>query len=121
MKPQFIDVHSHVNFSDYDSDREDVIKRALDANVWMINVGVGKEESKSAVMLGEKYKEGLYAIVGQHPTSEEIFDKDFYRNLAKSKKSWASVNADWIFFRLRIKLRRTSLIMKSRSLLFADR
>jgi len=86
MKPQFIDVHSHVNFSDYDSDREDVIKRALDANVWMINVGVGKEESKSAVMLGEKYKEGLYAIVGQHPTSEEIFDKDFYRNLAKSKK-----------------------------------
>ncbi len=87
MKPQFIDVHAHLNFADYDADREETIKRALDAGVWMINVGVEKKESKLAVELAEKYKEGVYAIVGQHPTSKEDFDLDFYRKLAKKQQS----------------------------------
>ena len=86
MKPQFIDVHAHINFSDYDADREDVIRRARDAGVWMINVGVEQKESKLAVELAEKYSEGVYAIVGHHPTSTEEFDVDFYRKLAKNKK-----------------------------------
>ena len=107
MKPQFIDAHSHVNFSAFDADREETIKRAQEAGVWVINVGTQKDTSKSAVELAEKYSEGVYAIIGLHPihtsvshhdkeelseeakafnSREEIFDKDFYRNLAKSKK-----------------------------------
>jgi TatD DNase family protein len=100
MKPQFIDVHAHVNFPDYDADREDVIKRALDAGVWMINVGTDRESSRSAVALAEKHPEGTYAIIGQHPTSEEDFDIDFYRTLAKSKKVVGIGECGLDFFRV---------------------
>ena len=86
MKPQFIDIHSHLNLSDYDADREETLRRAQDALVWVINVGVEKKESQFAVEIAEKYSDGVYAIIGQHPTSEEDFDLDFYRKLAKNKK-----------------------------------
>jgi len=41
-----IDTHAHLNFSDYDKDRDKVIKKCLDNNVWMINVGTDYESSK---------------------------------------------------------------------------
>ena len=66
MKPQFSDVHAHLNFSDYDADREETIRRALDDGVWMINIGVEKKESQFAVELAEKYSEGLPAQSGDY-------------------------------------------------------
>lgn len=67
-KPIFFDIHSHVNFRDFDSDRSEVIQRALSAGVWMINVGSNLEDSKKAIEIAEKYDEGVYATVGVHPT-----------------------------------------------------
>ncbi len=57
MKPEYIDIHSHTNFSDYDEDREAVIKRALGNGVWMINVGTELETSKKAIEIAHQYKE----------------------------------------------------------------
>ena len=103
-KPEYIDIHSHVNFDDYDSDRDDVIKRAKDAKVWMINVGTGIETSKQGVALAhseaEKGNNGVFAIVGLHPiyTSQfvlrdgtiksegEEFDKEAFRELLRDPK-----------------------------------
>lgn len=105
--PKFIDIHSHVNFAAYDEDREAVVQHALDAGVWMINVGTQKDTSKSAVELAEKYEKGVYAIVGIHPihtdksyhdekelgagnkefTSRgESIDENYYRELLKHPK-----------------------------------
>ena len=67
MKFQYIDVHAHVNFPEFDEDRDIVIKRALDEGVYIVNVGTDIESSKSAISIVEKYKEGVYAIVGIHP------------------------------------------------------
>src|SRR3989338_6301694 len=67
MKPEFIDVHAHLNFAAFDADREMTIKRALDAGVWMINVGTQQDTSRKAIELAEKYQKGVYAIVGLHP------------------------------------------------------
>jgi TatD DNase family protein len=71
MNPEYIDVHAHVNFPDYDADREEVIKRSLDAGVWMINVGTTLQSSKDVVAIAEKYDQGVYAIVGLHPVHVE--------------------------------------------------
>jgi TatD DNase family protein len=60
-------VHAHVNFPEYDSDRDAVIQRALDASVWMINVGTTLQASREIVALSDKYPEGVYSIVGLHP------------------------------------------------------
>lgn len=83
-----IDTHAHLNFPDYDKDRNEVIKRCLDNNVWMINVGTDYESSKKAIEISEKYPQGVFASVGMHPENigKEIFDLKRYKNLAGSKK-----------------------------------
>ena len=106
--PKYIDIHSHVNFKAFDEDRDEVIKRALDNNTLIINVGTQIDTSKKAVEMKNQYQEGVYAIVGLHPihtgasyhdekelgeggkefTSRgEIFDKESYRELLKNKKA----------------------------------
>lgn len=105
-KNLIIDTHAHINFNDFKGDSKDVIKRALDSDVWMINVGAEKTTSERAVNIAEEYKEGVYAGVGLHPShlveqdveyeengelvkyksKPEEFDYDFYLNLAKNEK-----------------------------------
>ena len=67
-----IDSHTHIQFLEFDADRDAVVKRALDAGIWMVNVGANIESSKKAVELARKYKEGVYASVGIHPVRDEI-------------------------------------------------
>lgn len=71
-----IDSHCHLQFKAYDQDREEVIKRNLAEDVWMINVGTRYDTSANAIKLAEKY-EGLFATVGVHPihaTKPDSFD-----------------------------------------------
>ncbi len=86
MKPQYIDIHAHANFAAYDADRQAVIQRALDAGVWMINVGTQKETSASAAALATQYESGIYATVAVHPVDAEVFDPAYYRSLAANPK-----------------------------------
>ncbi len=106
MKNLLIDTHAHVNFNDFKNDAKEVIKKALDENIWMINVGAERRTSERAVKMAEEYEEGVYAAVGLHPShlieqeveyeengelikyksKPEEFDYDFYLNLAKNKK-----------------------------------
>lgn len=74
----YIDCHTHVNFAAFDTDRDAVIKRALDGNVRMINVGTQIDTSRKAVELAEKYDTGVFAIVGLHPvhTSRSFHDEE---------------------------------------------
>ena len=77
IEPKFFDVHGHLNFAAFGKDRDEVIKRALEAGVFMNVVGTQKDTSRAAVELAEKY-EGVYATVGLHPihTGKSFHDKD---------------------------------------------
>jgi len=83
-----IDTHAHLNFSAYKNDVSEVIKRTLDNDVWMINVGSQYSTSKRAVEIAGKYERGVYAAVGLHPihVCEEEFYYEEYKELAKSSK-----------------------------------
>ena len=75
--PKYIDIHSHVNFKAFKEDGDAVIQRALDNDTWVINVGSQFSTSKRAVEIANKYKEGVFAIVGLHPIHlEELFHDD---------------------------------------------
>ena len=89
MKLEFFDIHAHVNFSAFDADRDEVIKRALEAGVWMANVGTQADTSRRAIELAEKYKEGVYAIVGLHPihTAKSFHDE---KELGEGGKEFSS-------------------------------
>lgn len=67
MTPKLIDTHTHVNFKAYSADAGDVIRRALDEDIWMINAGTMFETSRKAVEMAEDYSDGVYAAVALHP------------------------------------------------------
>jgi TatD DNase family protein len=72
----YFDAHTHAHFAAFEDDSAEVIQRALDAGVWMVNVGTQKDTSRRAVEIARGYKEGVYAAVGIHPvhTSKSYHD-----------------------------------------------
>jgi len=121
--PKLIDVHSHVQFVAYEGERDEIVKRALDEDIWVVNVGTQKDTSWAGVVLAEGYKEGVYATIGLHPihtaksyhdvkelgggdaakafTSKgEEFDFDFYKELGKNKKVVAIGECGLDYYRL---------------------
>ena len=68
-----VDTHCHLDFPEFDSDRESVIRRALEHNIGlMINVGSDLEASKRSVELAARY-ENIYAAVGIHPHDADMY------------------------------------------------
>lgn len=85
--PKLIDAHTHVQFKNFDKDRDETIKRALDKGVWIINAGANKIWSEQAIEIAEKYPTGVWATVGLHPDDiNEIFDYSLYKKLAQNNK-----------------------------------
>ncbi len=84
---KYIDIHSHLDFTDYGSDQKDIIQRMKDSGVFTITIGTGVESSKEAVKLAEE-NENIYACIGNHPDDElgEVFDEKDYEELVKSPK-----------------------------------
>ena len=83
---EYIDIHSHLNFPDFDADREAIIAKMKEKKIGAIVVGTTFENSKKAVELAQKY-DHIWAIVGCHPIhAEEGFDYEAYKKLAQEKK-----------------------------------
>jgi TatD DNase family protein len=82
-KIKYVDIHSHVNFKDFDNDRVHVIQRAEENGVGMITVGTDVQTSKSAIKLAED-NENIWATVGIHPTEKVSFKG--IEELAKHEK-----------------------------------
>jgi TatD DNase family protein len=65
---RFIDAHTHAHFAAFEKDWPEVIRRALDKGVWVVNVGTQLDTSRKAVEVADHFKEGVYAVIGLHPT-----------------------------------------------------
>jgi len=96
------DSHCHVNFEEYESDREEVIKRAQKAGVKMLCVGINAGTAASAIKLADKYPEDIWATVGYHPNENlEKFDIQKLRNLAGQPKAVAIGECGLDYYRIR--------------------
>jgi len=82
-RPDFIDVHSHVSFKEYEHDRGEVLDRMRYSKTHTITVGVDLETSKRAVEIANGNAE-VYACVGLHPADNKIesFNPEDYKDLA---------------------------------------
>ncbi len=83
---KLIDAHTHVQLKQFNSDRDEVIKRALENDTWMINVGTTRKDSQAAVELCSVHPEGVFASIGQHPDEREVFDHDWYVRTGRHEK-----------------------------------
>jgi len=131
-----IDTHAHVNFKAFLEDADAVIKRALNDQVWIVNVGTQIDTSKSAVVMAEKYEQGVYAVVGLHPvhtysqrvdeeessfqTREEHFNTLEYESLAKSTKVVGIGECGLDYYRLPENNDRSSVIEKQKKAFIAQ-
>ena len=69
-----IDSHAHLDFPQFDADREQVIARARAAGVQaMVNVGADLASSRRSIDLAERYP-FIYAAVGVHPHDATTLD-----------------------------------------------
>ncbi len=84
-----IDTHCHLDFPEYDQDRDEVISRAKEQGIGLIiNIGSSLKGSLRAVELAQKYAP-IYAAVGIHPHEADGFSPETeqaVRGLAKEKK-----------------------------------
>lgn len=72
-----IDTHAHLNFAAFESDLEEVVGRAKQAQIeTMIVVGAKLDSSEKAVQLAQSYPQ-LYATVGIHPHHAEMLSDNW--------------------------------------------
>ncbi|MFA7255425.1 MAG: TatD family hydrolase [Candidatus Omnitrophota bacterium] len=61
------DTHIHLHFPQYDADRPEVVRRAIEGGVTsFLNIGTDLEDSRKAVAMADEYPE-VYAAIGFHP------------------------------------------------------
>lgn len=124
---KFFDAHTHVQFNAFKNDWQDVLTKAFQNNIALINVGTNKITSQKAIKIIEnceslnpEYLNMIYATVGLHPIhtsasfhdpdeldendnhfeSENNFDYNFYKNLALNNKVLAIGECGLDYFRL---------------------
>jgi TatD DNase family protein len=69
-----IDTHAHLDFPQFDGDREEVIKRFFDGEgKFILNIGVDKERNQKTLEIAENNK-NIFAVLGFHPEIEENID-----------------------------------------------
>lgn len=83
------DTHTHLDATQFDEDREEVIARAVEQGVTrMINIGFNRETIPTTMKLAESY-DFIYAAVGWHPQdaiSMQEGDLDWIAELCKHEK-----------------------------------
>ncbi len=98
-----IDTHCHLDFKDFDQDRDEVINRARAAGVEkIVNVGSSIDGTRRSVELADKY-DMVYASIGVHPhDAKTVTGKvmDDLRALAKNEKVVAVGEVGLDYYRL---------------------
>ena len=99
-----IDSHAHLDFSQFDSDREDVLARAQSAGVstiLAIGSGPGPEKIDAALPFGEQH-DWIFATVGIHPHEARLATDAHFAaldRLAQHPKviAWGEVGLDYFY------------------------
>jgi len=78
-----VDTHTHLDFPDFDADRDAVIRRAVEAGVTrMIAIGTNLDTSRAALALADRHPE-VYATIGIHPNEVGEVPDDAVSQLEK--------------------------------------
>ncbi|KND46827.1 MAG: TatD DNase family protein [Parcubacteria bacterium C7867-004] len=96
---RYFDAHSHVQFPQYDEDRDAVLSAMRDAEIGALIVGTDSGYSKGAVDLADG--KTLFAAVGLHPNDkpQEGYDPAYYEALAADSRVVAIGECGLDYFR----------------------
>lgn len=97
---KLFDAHCHLQLSQYDADRAEVIERMRAADMGAVIIGTDYATSKSGIELAKQH-DFLWASVGLHPNDnkDEIFDAAAFEALARNPKVVAIGECGLDYFR----------------------
>lgn len=97
---KYFDAHCHIQMSEYDTDRAEVMARMAEDEVGGIVVGADRASSEAAVVLVQN-KPSLSAAVGLHPNDVQLeaFDTELFDRLAQDSKVVAIGECGLDYFR----------------------
>ena len=72
MKP--VDCHCHLDFDQYDDDRDEVVGRAEERLDFVVSVGCDPDRNRKTLEIAEEYEGFVKFNLGLHPTSVEYFN-----------------------------------------------
>ena len=76
LKAKLADTHCHLDFPEFNPDREEVIQRSKAQGIdYVINIGSSLEGSGKSLELAKKY-DFIYATIGLHPHEADTFNKE---------------------------------------------
>lgn len=101
MDIKYIDIHSHISSSDYQSDIIDVLKRMHERGVGTITVGTDLKSSIEAVKIAFE-NENIWACIGAHPHDDKtfVFHEEDFEELVKHPKVVAIGECGLDYFKL---------------------
>jgi len=77
----FIDTHCHLDFENYNDDRETVVQRSIKNKIEaIITIGTNEETSSKSIELAEKFAT-VFAAVGIHPNDAANITKKSVQNI----------------------------------------
>ena len=99
---ELVDSHAHIDFPQFDEDREAMLERARAAGVTAllaIGTGPGPEKLDSALPFAEQH-DWIYATVGVHPHEAKEVQPEHLEQLAKLAKhprviAWGEIGLDY--------------------------
>lgn len=107
--PIIVDSHCHIQFPEFDKDRDAVIGRARGAGVKMLAIGADFATSQEAVKIAHQYPDDIWATAGFHPNNlnketmegkPEVFDAGRLLELAKDERVAAIGECGLEYYRL---------------------
>lgn len=101
----FIDSHAHLDTSNYDADRADVIARARAAGVEIMLEIAGSDIGKGSLGPGLKLAEEhefIYAAIGLHPHEASLYDDALEQTLLECSRhpkviGWGEIGLDYYY------------------------
>ncbi len=101
---QIIDSHAHLEFPQFDVDRDEMLARARDAgiqNILAIGSGTATDRLDVAIPFAEKY-DWIYATVGVHPHESRLATEEWFAELTRLAKhprvlAWGEIGLDYFY------------------------
>lgn len=101
MKINYIDIHSHLNLSQFDADADTVAQALAAEGVAAITVGTNAKTSLRAIELAQRH-ENLFACIGLHPVDDSgaVVDEQQFEKMVQHPKVVAIGECGLDYFRL---------------------
>jgi TatD DNase family protein len=100
LEPELVDSHAHIDMSEFDPDREEMLARARAAGVrHILAIGGGPEALDAALPFSERH-DWIYAAAGIHPHEAQLATPDHYDRLSRLARhprciAWGEIGLDY--------------------------